>query len=107
MSHSPIFNDEIFDGKKYEIAINLHYRKIYNEDGEAIPRYLKFDLISMSEDYYKYAQSYNNQLPVNNDDFMDLFQNGLMEPLPIYSNINGGLGLFAGQYISRDSIYFE
>ncbi len=99
---APIFNDELFNGKRYELAIDLSVND-YREQ----PEYCYFELRSISKNMYLYLKSYNKQTPKFGDDLMEMFQQGMVEPIPIYSNINGGLGIFAGYAISRDSIYFE
>ncbi len=55
---------------------------------------------------YLYLQSYNKQTP-GFDNLFDNFQQGLIEPIPIYTNVEGGLGIFAGYAIAQDSVYFE
>lgn len=99
----PIFSDELFNGKKYGLTFDLDY-----------PSYIKynsnscyFDLRSISKSMYLYLKSYNQQTPKYGDDLMEYFKPGLMEPIPIYTNVEGGLGIFAGYAIAQDSVYFE
>ena len=44
-------------------------------------------LSSLSEDYYRYIQSLQRNLS---------FDPLIEEPFPVYSNVSGGLGVFAG-----------
>lgn len=55
--------------------------KTYNEE-------YWLELVSMSEDYYKYQKSYINQ--VTN------ISNPFASPIEVYSNIENGVGIFAG-----------
>jgi hypothetical protein len=100
----PIFTDKLFQGKQYEIKFNVHVNiyEHYSFDVNNIAIYL----YSLSERYYLFLQSYNKQIPKSGDDLMEFFQQGLIEPIPIYSNIEGGLGIFAGYAISTDTVYF-
>jgi hypothetical protein len=98
MDQLPVFNDDIFDGRKYEFSVQLVIGR---------PEMMYFRLYSISENIYLYIKSYNKQVPKFGDDIMELFQQGLVEPIPIYSNVEGGLGIFAGYTVSQDSIYIE
>jgi hypothetical protein len=96
----PVFSDELFNGNQYELSLNLQVNAWKS-------MYYYFDLISISKSMYLYLKSYNAQAPGTDDYLMEYFQRGLIEPIPIYSNIEGGLGIFAGYAVSRDSIYIE
>jgi len=97
-----VFNDEIFNGNTYSITV---YGNIYIpshwDDSE---RNMHFYLHSISENLYKYFKTYNKQVQ-RGDDLMELYQKGLIEPIPIYSNIENGLGIFGGFSTSCDSIF--
>jgi tetratricopeptide (TPR) repeat protein len=99
---APIFNDELFNGKRYELTVDLSVNTYTDQPG-----YCYFELRSISKNMYLYLKSYNKQTPKFGDDLMEMFQQGMIEPIPIYSNIDGGLGIFAGYAVSRDSVYFE
>ncbi len=100
-----VFNDNLFDGNKYAITIEVRAEICdwYPPDWN----FIAVNLQTISKDFYLYAASYNKQMPEFGDDMMALLQQGLIEPLPIYSNISGGLGLFAGYTNSQDSVFFE
>ncbi len=100
---APIFSDELFNGKKYELTFDLNYpSNIRYKSNNCY-----FDLRSISKNMYLYLKSYNQQTPKYGDDLMEYFLQGLMQPIPVYSNVEGGLGIFAGYAIAQDSVYFE
>ncbi len=77
-----VVTDRRFDGKDYSwsgVTIELS-----DEDGR---KELRLILSSLSEDYYKYLQSLERN--VSYDPLTE-------EPFPMYSNVSGGLGVFAG-----------
>jgi hypothetical protein len=92
------FSDELFDGKTYELSISKQYHNfVYTndykpkDDGEnttakAIKNELIFELQSISASFYYYLRT----ISLGNNS-LDIFS----EPVQIYSNINGGIGLFA------------
>lgn len=54
------------------------------------------EVISLSEDYFQYIDSYSKQRSALADPFA--------EPASVYNNINGGYGIFAGFNMNRDTI---
>jgi hypothetical protein len=79
-------NDKTFDGtRKTERLYIIDYN--YTHDGPE-PVAVKFYLHHANQDYFKYTRS------------MELAQrareNPFAEPVQVYSNIDGGLGIFAG-----------
>ena len=77
-----VVTDRLFDGKEYSwsgITENLS-----DENGR---KELRLVISSLSEDYYRYLQSLERNV------FYDPLT---QEPFPIYSNVSGGLGVFAG-----------
>ena len=53
----------------------------------------------VSKEYYWYQSSYSNYLQTSGDPFA--------QPVQVYTNINNGLGVFAGYSASKDSIVVE
>ena len=100
----PVFKDDLFNGQRYELSFELHVDELegHFEQGNCY-----FLLFSISKSMYLYMKSYNEQTPAFGDDPLGDFQRGLMEPIPVYTNVEGGLGIFAGYSISTDSLYFE
>jgi hypothetical protein len=89
-----IFSDKLFDGKTYSISFSIEvpnfmtYEKVFN-----------IKLLSLSENYYKYAISYYKQV-ISEKDFY-------AEPSAIYSNVEGGLGIFAAYTKSEKQIFYK
>ncbi len=71
------FSDEIFDGKHYGLKVGVHNK---------LP--LKIVLLSISESMYKYFKSKKAQ--------NDSKDNPFSEPVPVFNNIENGIGIFAG-----------
>lgn len=57
------------------------------------------NVMSFTEDYYKYFVSKERQKNAEDDDFM------FCEPISVYSNIKNGLGLFAGYSLATAKLY--
>jgi len=89
------FSDYLITSENYNLKIGIP--EIYLEKpDEKQKRIIRFNLMSLSEDYYKYIRSrvvaeYNYDLP-------------LVDPIKPHTNINGGLGLVGGIAIASDSI---
>lgn len=87
--NSLMFGDELFDGKSHEfdfmLSINkekYRYDDYYPDEPDEV--YLYVTLSHLSKDYYFYMRSYEAY-----EDFFPLFS----EPVQIYSNVKGGIGL--------------
>ena len=77
-----VVTDRLFDGKDYSWSGTT-----LNVPDEIGRKELRLVISSLSEDYYKYLQSLER----------NVFHDPLTEePFPVYSNVNGGLGVFAG-----------
>ena len=96
-----VFSDKIINGKKYSLTVDLYT----SFDMDPFSPYFRdkstfyFRLYSIPEAYYKYIQSLNL--------YNAKFGKPLSEPVQVYSNITGGLGIFAGAAVSADSIVFR
>ena len=77
-----VVTDRLFDGKEYSWSGTTF--DLADEIGR---KELRLVISSLSEDYYRYLQS------VERNVFYDPLT---QEPFPIYSNVSGGLGVFAG-----------
>jgi hypothetical protein len=87
-----LFTDDIFNGKTYDLKFNLNDDITYYFQ-EMNTNHLGFyvitvELQSLSQDVYYYMKS----LSLSNANSGGLF----MEPVPIYNNIDNGLGIFGG-----------
>jgi len=81
-----IFSDKMFNGKRCSV-------KVYYAVQRGVGNYrLKISFRSISEPYFRYKEKqYAYQFSLENDIF-----SGMSEPVQLYSNINGGYGIFAG-----------
>jgi hypothetical protein len=78
------FPDNTFDGQTY----TAHFtNQFYIEQGETRLKVL-VQLLSLSEDYYKYRETKNLQSDVMGDPFA--------QPVQVFSNVSSGFGIFAG-----------
>ncbi len=102
MRQLPIFTDEIFNGQKYKLTFDIKVNGNSTETGDCL-----FQLFSVSKEFYLNFASYNNQQPEYGDDLMQMLESGLTEPIPIYTNVDNGLGVFAGYSVSRYIYRFE
>lgn len=113
------FSDELINGKEY--TFNFTEQSTYigfppNEDfpdidypeetpspNPAPPALSRVVLYSLSEDYYKYLKV----LQTKDDGSLSnsLINAGLAEPIRVYSNVAGGLGICGGCY--KDSLTIE
>lgn len=87
-----IFSDKMFDGKQCSLKIYFAYNWEPNFR-------LKLFFRSVSESYFKYKEK---QIAYLFSLDADIFT-GMSEPINLYSNINGGYGIFAG-YSSDEKI---
>ncbi len=87
-----IFSDNLLDGKKVSVKFNI---KIYSGIYEQYDTYY-FYLNSITRDYYLYLKSLAQYYLAQGHPFK--------EPVQVYSNINGGIGIFAGYSSFMDSV---
>ena len=80
-----LFSDDLFNGEQKSISFDMEYKLSGIEYGDS----LFLQVTSFSEDGYKYF----NSLERNRDRFISPFGT---EPVPVYSNVNNGIGIFAG-----------
>ena len=74
--------DRLFDGGNYSWSGTT-----FGLTDEVGRKELRLIISSLSEDYYKYLHSLERNV------FYDPLTE---EPFPVYSNVSGGLGVFAG-----------
>jgi len=108
------FSDETFNGQNKNVEIivphggeirtnllakenNTYYLKPEDIYQDSIVFTLK--LYSISKSYFNYANSYNDQTKAEQDFYAD--------PVVVFSNINGGKGIFAGYSTSTTSFAFR
>lgn len=101
-----LFSDLQFNGKEYTLSFLLDgndLRRYKSNTPENVPSEelafnLKFMLYTLTKDYYLYMKSAAIYHRTANDP--------LFEPVNIHSNIQGGLGIFAGASYSSDTLSF-
>lgn len=107
------FSDELFEGKIYELSLYKNYHNfIYknnpksefdDENSKVIKNELIVELQSISESYYYYIKTKS----ADNSNGLNLFS----EPVQIYSNISGGIGIFGSYskstYILNIPVYYQ
>ncbi len=84
-----VFNDELFDGASTNVKIRL-----YSDEATYVRIY------AFSEEGYKYIKSWIIHEYTQDYDFWEVY-----EPLPLYSNIENGYGIFAGYSSKLYEIY--
>ena len=99
---SIIFSDELFNGEETNIPISFRYPCINSNSGGTIASdySLVVYFLSITEEYYLYRKSLYKHLFSQQTDIW----NGAIEPVNMYSNVNGGYGVFAGYSLITDTI---
>lgn len=89
--HDMFFNDRLFSGTKKKLTFRTNFRRPHctSDDTECRDEHEAMLFVrKVSKEYYEYKQSVNLQDDVEGDPFA--------EPVPVYDNIENGLGIFAG-----------
>ena len=90
-----LFMDELIDGKEYSLTLGYNYTGPPALDYyEFIHAY--FTLHAITRDLYLYLQSYSAQ--------RQTIDNFLAEPVPVYTNITGGLGVVGAETVSTRTL---
>lgn len=87
------FNDELFNGSTFTIDLIMDG---YYFDPEWGANKIFVSLSRISEEYYLYESSYQQYLAAQ--------ANFLAQPVQVYTNVQNGLGVFAGYSTYTDSI---
>ncbi len=90
-----LFDDALFNGKEMEFSISYDR---WNSSGYFDPTMPMFRVALQS--YSKECYRYKKTAPAAGDDFGGLFT----EPVQVYSNVEGGIGVFASQTIVFDTL---
>lgn len=93
-----VFNDDLIDGKRYTINLksysNYYTGPIDPEAPEQPPYLCRANLYAITPAYYHYMMSL---LAIEDDTMQEAMADaGLAEPTRVYSNIEGGVGIFGG-----------
>ena len=105
---SYIFDDHLFNGKKYTLHLNLGSTMYSGGDFYYYSAWDKMfgytysvELSKLTPEYYRYLSSINS---AQNNGWAEV---GIMQVTPTYSNVKGGFGVVAGYNVSTDSIRIE
>ncbi len=99
-----LFSDKLINGLKKEIKVNIYPPAYSSPNGERaylIDPYYTFivHFRSISENYYKYKKTLIRHMACKDGGVFGC------EPVEMYSNIEGGLGIFAGYSSYVDTIW--
>ena len=95
-----VFDDHLINGKDY--TVKVFSSEIFGGSSVAGRNdTLEVYLNTVSRDYYLFQKTYLAY--INNNDFSDIFG----EPVQIYSNVVGGLGLVGGVAESKETIVLK
>ncbi len=99
-----VFSDELMPEGKYTLRVN--YRpfnsNIYSDNPDA-DIVLVMKLRKVSKNYYEYKKTLIRHIETQFGDIWD----GVGEPVPLFTNIENGYGIFAGYSEVTDTIYKE
>ena len=84
-----LFNDELFDGMQKDITLDFDFKVSLLDS-------LFLNFTSYSQGAYEYFESYESQ---DNRGFLGPFGG---EPIPVYSNVQNGLGILASYNMQSD-----
>jgi len=92
------FTDNLFNGSQYTIDLLLA-DYFFSEEKESIET-IYIATSSISQEYYWYETSYQNYMNAQGTGFFS-------QPVQVYTNIQNGLGVFAGYSTRIDSIVVQ
>jgi len=85
-----VISDELFNGKLH--SVRLYATKLFSSSSEEPTYPWRLYVMHINEDYYRYWKSVSLQ--------RDTDDNPLAQPVQIFTNIEGGYGIFAGSATS-------
>ena len=103
-----VFSDVLLSDGPYHLSIDFGYGPSFGYNPPFYSQsYLVVEFYTLSESLYQYIKSYLvhdfNQEPFNGYELINFFESN--EPVNLYSNIEGGLGVFGAFTVTRDTIY--
>ncbi|MBE9466773.1 MAG: DUF4249 domain-containing protein [Bacteroidetes bacterium] len=90
LNNGIVFKDDLINGKNY--TLNIEFDKNFSDT-----TMFHFNLYSISSDYYLYLKSIDKQINAKDG-------GPFTESVPVYTNVNNGVGIFAGTNKSTYSI---
>ncbi len=94
--HSSYVFTDLSDNNTINITANMNFQG-YKRNGE--PIYIKYQLFEISDKIYKYYSSL--------DKYWDSDGNPFVEPVNVYSNVEGGFGFVGAYNVTEDSIKID
>lgn len=94
-----MFTDNLISGNTYKLTVRFYldsYGFDYDFVGNLDQMMIIAHLFSVSEAYYQYFKTYSMH--------RNAIENAFAEPVQVYSNVENGLGVFAGFSLDSDSI---
>jgi hypothetical protein len=82
-----LINDNFFNGKEHTFDLKI-YPRSHSFGTQILEQHVRVFLLNVSEEYYKYFTTKSLQEYTNGDPFA--------QPVQVFNNIEGGLGIFAG-----------
>jgi uncharacterized protein YceK len=82
-----LINDNLFNGKEHTFDLQIYHRS-YSYGTQVSEQHVRVLLLNVSEEYYKYFTTKSLQEYTNGDPFA--------QPVQVFTNIENGLGIFAG-----------
>lgn len=98
------FSDDGIDGMDYSLSLREEGMTLGNQESQPQLRHRRIRLYSISENYYKYLRSL---LKDEQRDESALGDIGILEPVTIFSNIEGGTGIFGTACVSECEFYIN
>jgi len=96
-SNIVLFNDELFNGKKYPFKVNMDKSQFNSNDTV----FMDFYVFGISKAYYLFKKTLDMQSNV--DEFSMLLG---ATPVQVYSNVQGGFGFFGAYSVAQKSVKF-
>jgi hypothetical protein len=95
LGSSIFFSDKLVNGSTFSVQ----YSHLERDNEQPLSGPVTFSLYSISEDYYKYELSRQIKLSSQYD--------ANSNPVTIYSNVEGGYGIFMGFSESKYTVEFD
>lgn len=92
-----IFTDDLMTNEAYNLSFRLNTMEFDTV-------YAMYDFYSITRDAYLYHKTALEQVDDEEFPFQDDFYIPISEPKPVYTNINNGMGIFAGVNGVRDTV---
>jgi len=103
IEYFPFFTDESFNGEQYKLNIDATFSgSYYPGESDTLMGYLNF--YEGTRDHYLYHKSLMQAVEEDHLPYLQDFYLPITEPVPIYTNVKNGLGIFTGLNYCEDSV---